>query len=81
MAIGVNVQWFQLLTEAIREAQAEGALDAREDAEQLAFDLNAYRPIRGAAEPHAHRARERGDNEATRGRRGSSGRLGLRAHS
>jgi AcrR family transcriptional regulator len=42
MAVGVAVQWFQLLAEAIRDAQAEGAIDADEDAEQLAFDLNAY---------------------------------------
>ena len=34
--------WIQLLAEAIRDAQAERSLDAGEDLDQLAFDLNAY---------------------------------------
>ena len=33
--------WIQLLAEAIRDAQAERSLDAGEDPDQLAFDLNA----------------------------------------
>jgi AcrR family transcriptional regulator len=41
-AIGVSLQWIQLLADAIRDAQADGALDAGEDPDQLAFDLNAY---------------------------------------
>jgi AcrR family transcriptional regulator len=41
-AIGVSLQWIQLLAEAIRDAQGERSLDAGEDPDQLAFDLNAY---------------------------------------
>jgi AcrR family transcriptional regulator len=41
-AIGVNVQWIEMLADAIRDAQVEGAIDAGEEPEQLAFDLNAY---------------------------------------
>lgn len=42
LAISVSDRWMELLADAIREAKAEGAIDAIEDAEQLAFDLNAY---------------------------------------
>ncbi len=41
-AIGLSVQWIQMLADAIRDAQVEGAIDAGEEPEQLAFDLNAY---------------------------------------
>jgi AcrR family transcriptional regulator len=41
-AIRLSLQWIQLLAEAIRDAQAEGSLDAGEDPDQLAFELNAY---------------------------------------
>jgi AcrR family transcriptional regulator len=41
-AIGLSVRWLELLEEAIRDAQAEGAIDASEDSAQLAFELNAY---------------------------------------
>jgi AcrR family transcriptional regulator len=41
-AIGVSVQWIELLEDAIRDAQVEDAIDAGEEPEQLAFDLNAY---------------------------------------
>ena len=34
--------WFALLVHAVQDAQAEGAIDSSEDAEQLAFELNAY---------------------------------------
>jgi AcrR family transcriptional regulator len=41
-AIRLSLQWIQLLADAIRDAQAEGSLDAGEDPDQLAFELNAY---------------------------------------
>ena len=39
---GSSNEWFGLLVEAVRDAQAEGALDPSEDATQLAFELDAY---------------------------------------
>jgi Tetracyclin repressor-like, C-terminal domain len=33
---------------AVRDAQAEGAIDPSEDAEQLAFELNAYLSLANA---------------------------------
>jgi AcrR family transcriptional regulator len=41
-AIQVVSDWTVLLETAIRDAQAEGAIDPAEDAEQLAFELDAY---------------------------------------
>ena len=41
-AIEVVVEWTALLEAAVREAQAEGAIDASEDPEQLVFELDAY---------------------------------------
>ena len=41
-AIRLSLQWIQLLADAIRDAQAEGSLNVGEDADQLAFELNAY---------------------------------------
>ena len=34
--------WLELLETAVRDARAEGAIDASEDAEQLAFEVDAY---------------------------------------
>jgi AcrR family transcriptional regulator len=42
LAISVSDRWIEMLADAIREARAERAINALEDAEQLAFDLNAY---------------------------------------
>ena len=41
-AIQVVDEWGELLETAVRDAQAEGAIDASEDPEQLAFELDAY---------------------------------------
>jgi AcrR family transcriptional regulator len=41
-AVQLNEEWFQLLVTAVRDAQAEGAIDPSEDAGQLAFELDAY---------------------------------------
>jgi AcrR family transcriptional regulator len=41
-AISVSDRWIEMLADAIREAKAERAINPLEDAEQLAFDLNAY---------------------------------------
>ena len=41
-AIGLSLQWIKLLADAIADARAEGSLDAGEDPDQLAFELNAY---------------------------------------
>jgi AcrR family transcriptional regulator len=41
-AIELTVEWFGRLETAVRDAQAEGAIDPAEDAEQLAFEIDAY---------------------------------------
>jgi len=41
-AVQVVDEWLRQLEAAIRDAQAEGAIGHSEDAEQLAFELNAY---------------------------------------
>jgi AcrR family transcriptional regulator len=42
LAVHVIGEWFGLLVAVVRDAQAEGAIDPSEDAEQLAFELDAY---------------------------------------
>ena len=42
LAVQVVDEWFGQLVTAIRDAQAEGAIDPSEDAQQLAFELDAY---------------------------------------
>jgi AcrR family transcriptional regulator len=42
LAIEVLGHWLSLLEAAVRDGQAEGAIDPAEDAAQLAFELNAY---------------------------------------
>jgi AcrR family transcriptional regulator len=42
LAVRVVEEWFGLFVAAVRDAQAEGALDPSEDATQLAFELDAY---------------------------------------
>ena len=41
-AIQAAEEWFGQLVTAVRDAQAEGATDRREDPEQLAFELDSY---------------------------------------
>jgi len=41
LAVQLVDEWFALLTAAVRDAQAEGTIDASEDPEQLAFELDA----------------------------------------
>ena len=41
-AVQLQVDWLELLETAIRDAQAEGSLDASEDPKELAFELTAY---------------------------------------
>jgi AcrR family transcriptional regulator len=41
-AIEAMEEWFGALVAAVEDAQAEGALDPAEDAEQLAFEIDAY---------------------------------------
>src|SRR5579862_8000636 len=41
-AIELTVEWFGQLETAVRDAQAEGAIDPAEDAGELTFELNAY---------------------------------------
>jgi AcrR family transcriptional regulator len=41
-ALQTVVEWTGCLVRAVREAQADGALDPDEDPEQLAFELDAY---------------------------------------
>jgi AcrR family transcriptional regulator len=42
LAVGVAEEWMGLLAAAVRDAQAEGALDPAEEAGQLAFEIDAY---------------------------------------
>jgi AcrR family transcriptional regulator len=42
LAIQAAEEWFRQLVTAVRDAQAEGAIDRREDPEQLAFELDSY---------------------------------------
>ena len=42
LAVQVTDEWLGLLETAVRDAQAEGAIDPSEDAAQLAFELDAY---------------------------------------
>lgn len=41
-AVQIVEEWVGKLEAAVRDAQAEGAIDATEDAGQLTFELNAY---------------------------------------
>jgi AcrR family transcriptional regulator len=42
LAVQLTDDWFQELVRAVLDAQTEGAIDPSEDAEQLAFEINAY---------------------------------------
>jgi AcrR family transcriptional regulator len=42
LAVALEDEWMLQLERAVRDAQAEGAVDASEDAKQLAFEVNAY---------------------------------------
>jgi AcrR family transcriptional regulator len=42
LAVQVVAEWIGRLEAAVRDAQAEGAIDPSEDAEQLAFEVDAY---------------------------------------
>ena len=42
LAVEIVSEWLGQLQAAVRDAQAEGALDSSEDAEQLAFEVDAY---------------------------------------
>jgi AcrR family transcriptional regulator len=42
LAIQVAEEWSRQIELGVRDAQAEGAIDADEDPQQLAFELNAY---------------------------------------
>lgn len=48
-AVAIGEAWFQGLVAAVRDAQAEGAIDATEDPVQVAFELNAYLLMANAA--------------------------------
>jgi AcrR family transcriptional regulator len=41
-AVALTVEWFAGVVAAVRDAQAEGAIDPAEDADQLAFELDSY---------------------------------------
>jgi len=41
-ALALSAEWMRLVVDTIQEAQAEGHIEAAEDAEQLAFDLTGY---------------------------------------
>jgi AcrR family transcriptional regulator len=48
MALAAMDKWIGLLADAVREAQADGATDASEDPEQLAFEIEGYLLIANA---------------------------------
>jgi AcrR family transcriptional regulator len=41
-AVALTEEWFGALVGAVADAQAEGAIDSAEDAEQLAFEIDSY---------------------------------------
>jgi AcrR family transcriptional regulator len=41
-AVELGEQWYGVLQRAVRDAQAEGALDPAEDPAELAFEVDAY---------------------------------------
>jgi len=41
-AVQLTDEWLRQIETAVRDAQAEGAIDPAEDAEELAFELDAY---------------------------------------
>ena len=47
-AVEVVNEFFRQVEAAVRDAQAEGAIDPSEDAAQLAFELNAYMSLANA---------------------------------
>jgi AcrR family transcriptional regulator len=47
-AVQVVDEFFRQVVTAVRDAQAEGAIDPSEDAEQLAFELDAYMSLANA---------------------------------
>jgi AcrR family transcriptional regulator len=69
VAVQLTEDWLRQLEAAVRDAQAEGAIDPSEDAAQLAFELDSYlllanaqfvasqdsRPIERARRALAHR--------------------------
>lgn len=42
LAVQLTDDWLRQLAEAVRDAQLEGAIEPSEDAEQLAFEIDAY---------------------------------------
>jgi hypothetical protein len=66
-------EWMGRLEAAARDAQAEGAIDPAEDAQQLAFELDSYlllaRPVRRQPRIDADRSRA-ARRRATAGRGG-----------
>ena len=42
LAVQLTDDWLRQLTQAVRDAQIEGAIKPSEDAEQLAFEIDAY---------------------------------------
>jgi AcrR family transcriptional regulator len=42
LALEVEDEWLRLLEQAVRDAQAEGAIDLSEEPAQLAFELDSY---------------------------------------
>jgi AcrR family transcriptional regulator len=42
LAVRVTTEWFAEIVQAVRDGQAEGAIDRSEDPEQLAFEIDSY---------------------------------------
>jgi AcrR family transcriptional regulator len=42
LAVRVTTEWFAEIVQAVRDGQAEGAIDGSEDPEQLAFEIDSY---------------------------------------
>jgi AcrR family transcriptional regulator len=55
-AVQVLEEFFRLLETAVREAQAEGAIDPSENGEQLAFELGAYLSLANAQFAVSHQS-------------------------
>jgi hypothetical protein len=69
-AIAFVAEWNTLLENTVRDAQSEGAIDAAEEPEQLAFELDAYLLL-----ANAHFVATREPASLDRGRRALERRL------
>jgi hypothetical protein len=76
LAVQLTEDWLRQLETAVRAAQGEGAIEASEDAAQLAFELDAYLLL-----ANAQFVARQESTPIERARRAIERRLGVAAHS